>query len=93
MTWQDHAACRDAPSWVMFPARGESLDPARAYCAACPVRAECLDWALTTGQTYGVWGGTSERERRRMRRGMTIHRQPSVTLAELGGRKRREAAA
>lgn len=66
MTWQQHAACRGVDV-NMFPGRGESLDPARAVCATCRVTVECLAWALATGQTYGVWGGTSERERRRLR--------------------------
>jgi WhiB family redox-sensing transcriptional regulator len=44
------------------------LEAAKAVCATCPVSAECLQWALATGQDSGVWGGTSEEERRAMRR-------------------------
>jgi WhiB family redox-sensing transcriptional regulator len=53
---------------IFFPSRGTSLAPARAICGTCPVREDCLDFALRTGQHHGVWGGYSERERRGMRR-------------------------
>jgi WhiB family redox-sensing transcriptional regulator len=43
------------------------VEAAKAVCAMCPVRPECLTWALATGQDAGVWGGTSEEERRVMR--------------------------
>ncbi len=47
-----------------FPARGESVRDAKAVCAGCPVRSECLDFALRLKVAHGVWGGLSERERR-----------------------------
>jgi WhiB family redox-sensing transcriptional regulator len=67
--WHALAACRGKGTDAFFPDRGEPLDDARAVCAGCPVRRECLDFALE-GSThlYGVWAGTSERERRRLRR-------------------------
>lgn len=68
------ATCREAPpalSW--FPERGESLEPAKAVCAGCPVRAGCLEWALAQGaDLIGVWGGTSPGERALLRSGKTI---------------------
>jgi WhiB family redox-sensing transcriptional regulator len=57
---------------IFFPTRGAPLDEARAVCARCPVRADCLDYAMETGQKFGIWGGLSERERRARR--TTLHR-------------------
>ena len=51
-----------------FPARGESVRDAKAVCARCPVRSECLEFALRLKVAHGVWGGLSERERRTLRR-------------------------
>lgn len=53
---------------LFFPSRGDSCVAAKEVCAGCPVRQECLEFALAEREVYGVWGGTSERERRRMRR-------------------------
>jgi hypothetical protein len=50
-----------------FPERGR-LSAARAVCARCPVRTACLEYALAHGETFGIWGGLNERERRRERR-------------------------
>ncbi len=68
LAWQDRAACSGVDPELFFPAKGESLAPAKAICAGCPVRVECLEYALTHNERYGIWGGTSERERRRLRR-------------------------
>jgi WhiB family transcriptional regulator, redox-sensing transcriptional regulator len=68
--WQAEAACRGAGTVDYFPSRGESTAAAKAVCAGCPVRTECLDYALDTpadARLPGIWGGTSERERRGMR--------------------------
>lgn len=66
--WHDDAACRGMDPELWFPRRGEPTRPAQDVCATCPVVADCLDWALGNGEQFGIWGGTSERERRRMRR-------------------------
>ncbi|MGH8895631.1 MAG: WhiB family transcriptional regulator [Egibacteraceae bacterium] len=76
--WQAHAACAGMPVEDFFPAgsTGPALDRiacAKAVCAVCPVAGDCLDFALDTGQTDGVWGGLSEDERRAERR--RRHRQ------------------
>lgn len=73
--WHAQAKCKGLPTKLFYPARGEvrmSSDsylreeyPARKYCNACPVRAECLEAGLQ--EVYGIWGGTSGRQRRRMR--------------------------
>lgn len=65
--WMDQAACRHIDADLFFPARGESLEAAIAVCTECPVRAHCLAYALTNGERYGVWGGTSEKQRRQIR--------------------------
>ena len=65
--WRARALCRTAPNRdVFFPRRGENLatEAARAVCAGCPVREPCLNYALDHNIKNGVWGGTSERERR-----------------------------
>lgn len=66
--WQERGACNDHPADVFFPKRGESTKPAKVVCATCPVRRECLDFAIDEGITHGVWGGLSELERRSIRR-------------------------
>jgi hypothetical protein len=66
--WRDRAACRglDAFSEVFFPRPNADPGPALAWCGPCPVRAECLAWALLHRAADGVWGGTTEEERRAM---------------------------
>jgi WhiB family redox-sensing transcriptional regulator len=73
MDWVQRARCKDEDPELFFPIgttgpAAEQIQRAKAVCAQCPVRQECLDWALATGQDAGVWGGTSEEERRVMRR-------------------------
>lgn len=63
-----HSACRELPADWFHPQRGESTSEARGVCSACAVRPDCLAWALTNNERFGIWGGTSERERRRIRR-------------------------
>ncbi len=68
-SWQLQAACRGADPLIFFPSRGENslLLRAKAICQTCPVRQDCLEQALRDGEKHGVFGGTSERERRRLR--------------------------
>jgi WhiB family transcriptional regulator, redox-sensing transcriptional regulator len=70
--WRDSAACRHADPGLFFPAgtAGQMIvqaERAKRVCAGCPVRAACLGWALTAGAQMGVWGGTTEGERRALR--------------------------
>ncbi len=67
-SWVLRANCVGIDAELFFPDRGEPTRHAKAVCAGCEVRAECLDYALETGKMLGVWGGTSERERRSLRR-------------------------
>ena len=71
-----HAMCRDSHPSVFFPLDEAGARHARAVCARCPVRAECLAFAVRNGLHDGIWGGTSERERRAMRVGRPVERQP-----------------
>lgn len=71
--WRDRSLCRDSNIEVFFPVgtTGLAIDQigaAREICEACPVTAECLEFALATNQEAGVWGGTTEDERRRLRK-------------------------
>jgi WhiB family redox-sensing transcriptional regulator len=65
-TWMHHGLCREEPPSRFFPSDGVGVDAARRICASCPVKAECLEYALVHRIDHGVWGGTSERERRRI---------------------------
>jgi len=62
--WADDAACIEHPTVNFHPGRGESTAPARAVCATCLVRPECLTYALEEGMDDGVWGGTTGKDRR-----------------------------
>ncbi|HEY1331348.1 MAG TPA: WhiB family transcriptional regulator [Actinomycetota bacterium] len=66
--WQERARCREHDPEVFFPEKGGSSREAKRICADCPVRIECLNYALRRDERYGVWGGMSERERRRLKR-------------------------
>lgn len=68
--WVDRAACAGMDPSLFFPERGgtENCRAAKAVCAGCEVRFECLDYAMAQRITDGVWGGLSERQRRALRR-------------------------
>jgi len=70
MSWWNRAACRKDPAAAdaFFPAKDGGTRTAKRICAGCPVREPCLDYALDNGERWGVWGGLSERERRRLKR-------------------------
>jgi WhiB family transcriptional regulator, redox-sensing transcriptional regulator len=76
--WAD-GACYGLDPELFHPERGASTSNARAVCAACAVRPDCLRWAITNHEHFGVWGGTSERERRRIRHRLT-HGDPVPEL-------------
>jgi WhiB family redox-sensing transcriptional regulator len=66
MTWMQRGRCRDIPPSTFFPSDGVGVDVARRICADCPVKGPCLEYALENHVDHGVWGGCSERERRRI---------------------------
>jgi WhiB family redox-sensing transcriptional regulator len=65
-TWRNRAACRGIDPDIFFPVTDEDAEPAKAICNACPVREACLEFALAAREREGVWGGATERERRRI---------------------------
>jgi WhiB family transcriptional regulator, redox-sensing transcriptional regulator len=71
--WRDFASCRDTDPDLFFPVGTtgpaiEQIENAKAVCRACDVQTLCLEYALSTNQDSGVWGGTSEEERRQLRK-------------------------
>ena len=66
-TWQRHAACRGTSIEPFMPDRGGNFAIARELCARCPVRQECLDFAMADDDLVGIWGGTTAPERRQMK--------------------------
>lgn len=75
MDWRTIAMCRDTDPDLFFPIGSgdggltlEQTQEAKAVCRRCPVRQRCLEWALDTDLVEGIWGGTTEQERRAMRR-------------------------
>jgi WhiB family redox-sensing transcriptional regulator len=65
--WMDRAQCRDEDRALFFPSVGSSSTKARVVCSTCPVRQECLDFALADNELTGVWGGTTTQERKKLR--------------------------
>lgn len=78
--WQDQALCeqRGLPMDVMFPSDPHGVKVAKQVCGDCPVRAACLEYALEHNEEFGVWGGTSENERRRIRTRRRIERTTAL---------------
>jgi WhiB family transcriptional regulator, redox-sensing transcriptional regulator len=66
--WAHFAACAGTDPDLFFTDRGESVREAKEVCRSCPVVTDCREYALQAGEKFGVWGGLSERERRRIRR-------------------------
>lgn len=65
-SWQDDAACAESDPELFFSGDDRADEQAMALCAVCPVRTSCLRSALAVGEMHGIWGGTTEAERRRM---------------------------
>jgi WhiB family redox-sensing transcriptional regulator len=66
--WATEAKCLNADPDVFFPEKGGSTREAKRICGECTVRAECLEYALEHDERFGIWGGMSERERRKLKR-------------------------
>jgi WhiB family redox-sensing transcriptional regulator len=69
--WTAQGLCAQVDPELFFPEKGGSTRDSKDVCAVCPVRVECLTWALDHDERHGVWGGLSERERRRLRKPAT----------------------
>ena len=72
--WQDEANCLGVDPELFFPERGGSTREAKEVCQGCVVKDDCLEFALQNGEKFGIWGGMSERERRRIRRQRALER-------------------
>ena len=68
LTWQERALCAQTDPEAFFPEKGGSTREAKKVCVSCEVRAECLEYALENDERFGIWGGLSERERRKLKR-------------------------
>lgn len=68
--WQERALCAQTDPEAFFPEKGGSTREAKRICMGCEVRDECLEYALAHDERFGIWGGLSERERRRLKRGI-----------------------
>jgi WhiB family redox-sensing transcriptional regulator len=81
--WMLQSACRGAETRDFFPSNGSGVEAAQRICRACPVQEECLEYALLHRIEQGVWGGASERERRRIlrqrRRAGTLPNAPAAS--------------
>ncbi|GAA3760061.1 WhiB family redox-sensing transcriptional regulator [Spinactinospora alkalitolerans] len=66
--WQERALCAQTDPEAFFPEKGGSTREAKKVCHSCEVRAECLEYALEHDERFGIWGGLSERERRRLKK-------------------------
>lgn len=75
-SWMAQGACRAYPPNTFFPSDGVGVDRARKICATCTVTEQCLEYALTNHIDHGVWGGCSERERRRIAKRRRIAVRP-----------------
>ena len=68
LRWQERALCAQTDPEAFFPEKGGSTREAKRICTTCAVRNECLEYALGNDERFGIWGGLSERERRRLKR-------------------------
>ncbi|PPG20557.1 WhiB family transcriptional regulator [Rathayibacter toxicus] len=68
LAWQADSLCAQTDPEAFFPEKGGSTRDAKKICSSCEVRAQCLEYALENDERFGIWGGLSERERRKLRR-------------------------
>ncbi|MDA8295220.1 MAG: WhiB family transcriptional regulator [Actinomycetota bacterium] len=80
-SWQSRANCMGVDPELFFPERGSSTREAKEVCRGCVVQMDCLEFAIANGEKFGIWGGMSERERRRVRRARLLPKQPGRAAA------------
>lgn len=68
LAWQERALCAQTDPEAFFPEKGGSTRDAKKVCVGCPVQKECLEYALEHDERFGIWGGLSERERRKLKK-------------------------
>jgi len=78
--WMAQGNCREHPPTAFFPSDGVGVEVAKRICATCPVNEPCLEYALVNRIDHGVWGGTSERQRRRILKARRIPLTVGVEL-------------
>jgi len=81
-SWQRFSNCLGVDPDLFFPERGASTREAKEVCRACVVQHDCLEFALQNSEKFGIWGGMSERERRRIRRARALERQGRLAPAQ-----------
>jgi WhiB family redox-sensing transcriptional regulator len=83
--WQDEGICAQTDPEAFYPEKGGNTRPAKQICASCPVKVECLEWAVENREGFGVWGGLSERERRPLleKRHRRVQDNPAVVAQVL----------
>lgn len=94
-SWVAQALCRGQAGRtdrVFFPERGGSVKEAKVQCGQCPVQPQCLEYALKTKQEHGVWGGTTERERKRMLRESRTQQELQQTIRTVNNIKEQQRA-
>jgi len=87
LDWRLLGTCRQVDPELWYPDKGASVKDPKRVCRSCPVRDQCLEYAMDHDERYGVWGGLSERERRRLRRTRMAGARPAAAgrTAELAG--------
>ncbi len=84
--WRDYAICAQTDPEIFFPEKGGSTREAKKVCNSCDVREACLDYALEHDEKFGIWGGLSERERRKLKkpkkRKNTTVKNPEVEVGD-----------
>ena len=93
--WQERALCAETDPEAFFPEKGGSTREAKKVCLTCDVRGDCLEYALMNDERFGIWGGLSERERRKLKKkavGPHLSRSgarpgPDARAGTLGGRR------
>ena len=68
LSWQERSLCAQTDPEAFFPEKGGSTRDAKKVCVGCDVRSECLEYALANDERFGIWGGLSERERRKLKK-------------------------
>jgi WhiB family redox-sensing transcriptional regulator len=68
LSWQERSLCAQTDPEAFFPEKGGSTREAKKVCVGCDVRSECLEYALANDERFGIWGGLSERERRKLKK-------------------------
>jgi len=90
--WQTHGACKDHPELTWYPSHGESQTSQEAICDECPVRVRCLLFAIDQNEVddFGIWGGTSAKQRTKIRRRLGRTRTPAACGTNSGYYRHRD---